>query len=66
MPVDDNDGTVCEAIRRIRPDFFVNGGDRIKPESREHLTCMETGTVEIVVQTSRVHSSDIIRKIRQI
>ena len=27
--VDDSDGTVCEAIRRLRPTFF-NGGDRGK------------------------------------
>ena len=28
--VDDNDGTVCEAIRRLKPDYFANGGDREK------------------------------------
>ena len=27
--VDDSDGTVCEAIRRLKPDFFANGGDRV-------------------------------------
>ena len=26
--VDDRDGTVCEAIRRLKPDAFANGGDR--------------------------------------
>ena len=26
--VDDSDGTVCEALRRIKPDYFANGGDR--------------------------------------
>ena len=26
--VDDKDGTVCEAIRRLQPDVFANGGDR--------------------------------------
>ena len=26
--VDDTDGTVCEAIHRLKPDFFANGGDR--------------------------------------
>lgn len=24
--VDDSDGTVCEALRRIQPDYFGNGG----------------------------------------
>ena len=28
VSVDDSDGTVCEAIQRIKPDFFANGGDR--------------------------------------
>ena len=26
--VDDSDGTVCEALRRLTPDVFANGGDR--------------------------------------
>ena len=28
--VDDSDGTVCEAIERLRPTYFANGGDRGK------------------------------------
>ena len=28
--VDDTDGTVCEAIRRHKPTYFANGGDRGK------------------------------------
>ena len=28
--VDDYNGTVCEAIRRHKPDYFANGGDRKK------------------------------------
>ena len=32
--VDDSDGTVCEALRRHRPDAFANGGDNPVP-SRE-------------------------------
>ena len=26
--VDDADNTVCEALARLKPDFFANGGDR--------------------------------------
>ena len=26
--VDDSDNTVCEALKRINPDMFANGGDR--------------------------------------
>ena len=28
VTVDDSDGTVCEALRREKPTFFANGGDR--------------------------------------
>ena len=30
--VDDSDGTVCDALRKIRPDYFANGGDRGKEQ----------------------------------
>lgn len=38
VSVDDLDGTVCEAIKKHRPHFFCNGGDRKRentsPEAR--------------------------------
>ncbi len=30
VPVDDSDGSVCEALRREKPTYFANGGDRTK------------------------------------
>lgn len=41
--VDDIDGTVCEALRRIQPDYFGNGGDRGKNNTPELLVCEELG-----------------------
>lgn len=41
--VDDSDGTVCEAIRRLKPDFFANGGDRKKHNTPEQSICEELG-----------------------
>jgi cytidyltransferase-like protein len=41
--VDDNDGTVCEAIRRLKPDYFANGGDRQKHNTPEQAVCDELG-----------------------
>jgi cytidyltransferase-like protein len=41
--VDDTDGTVCEALRRIRPDYFGNGGDRGKTNTPELRLCEEIG-----------------------
>ncbi len=39
--VDDADGTVCEALRRIKPDYFGNGGDRVKTNTPELNVCEE-------------------------
>lgn len=43
VPVDDSDGTVCEALRRIRPDAFANGGDRKAGNTPEGEVCKELG-----------------------
>ena len=39
--VDDTDGTVCEAIRRHKPNFFANGGDRGRGTTPEVDVCNE-------------------------
>ncbi len=39
--VDDSDGTVCEAIERIRPDYFANGGDRKSGNTPEVTVCQK-------------------------
>ncbi len=41
--VDDSDGTVCEALRRIIPTFFGNGGDRNATNTPEQTVCEELG-----------------------
>jgi len=41
--VDDMDGTVCNAIRTHKPDFFANGGDRKKHNTPEQSVCDEIG-----------------------
>lgn len=41
--VDDSDGTVCEALKRIRPDYFANGGDRYDVNTPEMDICKELG-----------------------
>jgi D-beta-D-heptose 7-phosphate kinase/D-beta-D-heptose 1-phosphate adenosyltransferase len=41
--VDDSDGTVCEALRRIKPDYFGNGGDRTNKNTPELDVCVELG-----------------------
>lgn len=39
VDVDDSDDTVCEALRRERPDFFANGGDRVRDNTPEAELC---------------------------
>lgn len=41
--VDDTDGTVCEALRRITPDYFGNGGDRCFSNTPELELCEASG-----------------------
>ena len=41
--VDDTDGTVCEAIRRLKPTYFANGGDRKTNNTPEMNVCKELG-----------------------
>jgi D-beta-D-heptose 7-phosphate kinase/D-beta-D-heptose 1-phosphate adenosyltransferase len=45
--VDDRDGTVCEALERVRPYYFGNGGDRTVPNPYEHLVCERLGIIEL-------------------
>ncbi len=39
ISVDDSDGTVCEAIKEIKPDYFGNGGDRTSKNTPERTLC---------------------------
>lgn len=42
-PVDDSDGTVCEALKRLKPDAFANGGDRGPGTTPEVELCTSLG-----------------------
>ena len=65
--VDDSDGTVCEAIRRLNPTFFANGGDRGRSNTPEQAVCEELG-VELLwgIGGNQKHSSssDLVKKAR--
>jgi D-beta-D-heptose 7-phosphate kinase/D-beta-D-heptose 1-phosphate adenosyltransferase len=41
--VDDSDGSVCEAISRLNPDYFANGGDRKVGNTPEVKLCNDLG-----------------------
>ena len=41
--VDDADNSVCEALMRIKPDYFANGGDRKTDNTPEMDVCVKLG-----------------------
>ena len=43
LPVDDSDGTVCDALRRYSPTCFANCGDRKQNNTPEMDVCEELG-----------------------
>jgi len=65
--VDDTDGTVCEAIRRLKPDIFANGGDRRKHNTPEQDVCEELG-VEMLWgiggEDKANSSSDLVERVK--
>jgi cytidyltransferase-like protein len=65
--VDDTDGTVCEAIRRLKPDFFANGGDRGRANTPEQDVCEELGVKllwGIGGDKKLASSSDLVQNVR--
>jgi len=65
--VDDTDGTVCEAIRRLRPTYFANGGDRGRSTTPEQTVCEELG-IELLWgvggEEKLDSSSELAKKVR--
>lgn len=59
----DDDGTVCEAIRAVLPDYMANGGDRVSPHPKEHEVCRDLGVTELfrIGGAKTYSSSDLIR-----
>lgn len=47
VQVFDRDRTVCEALLRIRPAYFANGGDRESANPDEHEVCNLRGIKEL-------------------
>jgi len=66
--VNDSDGTVCEAIRRHKPTYFANGGDRGRDNTPEQHLCEELGVKllwSIGGDKKLASSSDLVENVRQ-
>ncbi len=61
--VDDSDGTVCEALERIKPDYFANGGDRTEDNTPEKEVCERLGIKMLwgIGGKKIASSSDLVR-----
>jgi cytidyltransferase-like protein len=62
--VDDSDETVCEAIRRLKPTYFANGGDRGRANTPEQNVCEELGIEMLwsIGGDEKLQSSSILTK----
>ena len=62
--VDDSDGTVCEALTRLKPTMFANGGDR-KSDNVPEVTVCEKNDIEMIwnVGGGKIQSSsELVKK----
>jgi cytidyltransferase-like protein len=61
--IDDSDNTVCEALKKHRPDYFANGGDRTNTNTPEMALCEELG-IEMLwgIGGGKVQSSSALTK----
>ena len=66
VPVDDSDGTVCEALLKIKPHYFANGGDRTDINTPEKQICIDNDITMIWgIGGGKVQSSsDLVSKVR--
>jgi D-beta-D-heptose 7-phosphate kinase/D-beta-D-heptose 1-phosphate adenosyltransferase len=64
--VDDSDGTVCQALRKLKPDYFANGGDRIQKNTPEMDVCEELGIKMLWnIGGGKIQSSsDLVSKVK--
>jgi D-beta-D-heptose 7-phosphate kinase/D-beta-D-heptose 1-phosphate adenosyltransferase len=59
--VDDTDGSICEALRRIKPTYYGEGGDVPKDPTPELTLCAELGTEPVFeLGGSKYNSSTMI------
>lgn len=67
IPVDDRDGTVCDALRKLRPFAFCKGGDRTAENTPEVELCGHLG-IELIWNCGGkkvASSSEIVERIRE-
>lgn len=63
VPVNDEDGTVCKALRDLRPRYFANGGDRGAENTPELGVCLDYAITPLwnVGGEKAASSSELVR-----
>lgn len=57
VPAEDEDGTVCESLRKLKPMYFVNSGDRDVENTPEFTTCLDFNIKPVFLDQPKVQSS---------
>lgn len=68
IPALDDDGTVCETLKHLRPDFFANGGDRTIESTPELKLCCDLGikTLFGIGGDKSASSSDLVKATKEV
>ena len=63
VPAQDTDGTVCETLRALKPDFFGNGGKRTAENTPEVEVCRELriGMLWFLGQSENAEHEEMLR-----
>jgi cytidyltransferase-like protein len=63
IPAEDTDGTVCETLRVLKPDFFGNGGKRTSENTPEVEVCRELriGMLWFLGQSENAEHEEMLR-----
>lgn len=66
IPVIDEDDTVCETIRKFKPDIFCNGGDRFPENTPELKLCCDLGIqMKFNVGGEKIQSSsELVKRVK--
>lgn len=68
IPVIDQDDTVCETIRMLKPDVFCNGGDRLPENTPELKLCHDLKIqVKFNVGGEKIQSSsELVKRVKDV
>jgi cytidyltransferase-like protein len=62
-PCIDEDDSVCQTLRALKPDIFANGGDRTKGKPEEEFVCTEIGCKTVFGLGKKIRSSSNYKRV---